>query len=77
MKTVMGQLIWDEEKGLGYVIFNKEFRSSEAILCLDALSDWVTGFTFEHRDHYRRLTGEFKAKKAGIKRVTKKPPLWG
>lgn len=70
--TKCGELFWSKEKGYGYVVFDRDFRTDEPILCLDAISDWATGLTNEYNDHIKRSQAKFAELRRKTKRVSKK-----
>lgn len=70
--TKCGEIIWDEEKGYGYVSFEKTFCNGDPTTCLDAISDWTTGLTNEYNDQLKRSQAKFKAISRQNKRVSKK-----
>jgi len=67
-----GEIFWHEEKGYGYVVFDRDFTKSEPITCLDAINDWMLGMTNEYTDHIKRSQMQFEQLRSQARRVTKK-----
>ena len=71
--TKCGEIFWHPEKGYGYVVFDRDFKRAEPIMCLDAISDWMLGMTNEYNDHIKRSQKTFDDLRSQTRRVTKKP----